>query len=273
MALRSPTRLPVAIVAYCATCDKAWDGREEHLGVRFLCPQDDPSAPSHLTAVVKGRAGKFWLQVENKLLRWEVRQSPMRWFHDWGGVFKGRDGFYAFLRLVVVVLALVGASFLPSRCEPKIVLGLVLGLLSFLAIVDVLLSSTSIAFVSRFPAHPLRSALITLVSFVTLATSFAVFYQFSPASFNVSLNPLRAAYFSTVTLATLGYGDIHPATGAWWYQLLVMVELFVGLYFLVILFAIVSSWAGARPQERVLASLASLTVADLDSRSGEHQGA
>jgi Ion channel len=201
-----PTRLPAAITVYCANCKKQLgESQERHLYARVRCPND----AKHLAAVVKGPAGEFWLRVEAAILKWEIEYSPMRWFKTWGGLFRGRAGRYLAARFGVLVGLLLLASYPPAWAACRSVLATILSVVALLLLADILVSSTSVAFVSRFPAHPLRTALFTAFAFVQIAIAFAVFYVLA-ADFNRKLNPISATYFSVVTMTTLGYGDIYP---------------------------------------------------------------
>jgi hypothetical protein len=51
-----------------------------------------------------GNPTKFWRRVEDGFLFWETKLSPARWYF-WRDVFWGREGFYVFLRGVILVLA------------------------------------------------------------------------------------------------------------------------------------------------------------------------
>ncbi len=122
-------------------------------------------------------------------------------------------------------------------------------LTTFLA-VDILISNTSVAFVTRFPAHPIRTVLLTLTGAGTLAVCFASLYLLWPCGFDgvsARLTPTLAIYFSVVSMATVGFGDVHPKPDATGPQLVVVSEVFVGLYFVGVLVAVVASWANTRP--------------------------
>lgn len=84
-------------------------------------------------------------------------------------------------------------------------------------------------------------------SYVGLHLNFAVIYYFVPRSlFDPKFtNFVEALYFSGVTLATLGYGDIKPAHYV--SQLLSLYEVFAGLLLVVVAFAVYLSALG---QER-----------------------
>lgn len=238
-----PTRLPATITIYCVQCGRQLGRSEEkHLYARVLCPTD----PKHLAAVVKGPAGQFWLRVEAAVLKWEIAYSPMRWFKDWGGLFRGREGRYQPARLATLVGLLALACYPPAWATCRGVVATVLSVAAMLLLVDILISSTSVAFVSRFPTHPLRTAVLTAFAFLQIAIAFAVFYVLF-GEFTRPLNPVSALYFSVVTITTLGYGDIQLTEKAWIGQLIVVCQLFVGVYFVSTVFAIVATWTNAPP--------------------------
>lgn len=239
----TPTRLPAAITVYCAQCKKTLAPSEErYLYARVRCPNND----KHLAAVVKGPAGEFWLGVEAGILKWEAEYSPMRWFNRWGGVFKGRAGRYLAARFAVMVLLLTAAWLVPKSPGLRIVMAVPLTAAVLLLLADILVSNTSLAFVSRFPAYHLRTAILTAFAFVQIAIAFAAFHLLF-SEFNRDLNPISATYFSFVTITTLGYGDIQLVESAWLGQIIVMCELVVGVFFLSTLFAVVANWSNAPP--------------------------
>lgn len=73
--------------------------------------------------------------------------------------------------------------------------------------------NTATVFVSRRPRDPFRVTSLALVSFMELVLAWSVIYLSLPrAEFHPPItNPLRAIYFTTVTFATVGFGDIRPA--------------------------------------------------------------
>jgi len=230
-----------AIAVYCAHCRRQLGpSQEKHLYARVLCPTDS----RHLAAVVKGSAGEFWLRVEAAILKWETAYSPMCWFRGWGGLFRGRTGRYLAARFATLVGLLVLACYPPAWVTCCGILSTILSLAALLLLADILISSTSVAFVSRSPANPLRSALLTAFAFAQIAIAFAVFYVLF-GEFNLGLNPVSAMYFSVVTITTLGYGDIHLTEKAWIGQLIVVCQLLVAVYFVSTVFAVVATWTNA----------------------------
>ncbi|RJQ50877.1 MAG: two pore domain potassium channel family protein [Desulfobacteraceae bacterium] len=61
----------------------------------------------------------------------------------------------------------------------------------------------------------------------------------------------QAFYFSVVTITTLGFGDIHPNINAWHIQLFTILEVIVGLYFLITILTIFVSWAVNEPRRKI----------------------
>jgi hypothetical protein len=59
-------------------------------------------------------------------------------------------------------------------------------------------------------------------------------------TFDPPLKGIDSIYFSFTTLATVGYGDIHPKSD--WAKFLVITEMLVGLIYTLVLFAIVSAY-------------------------------
>jgi hypothetical protein len=134
------------------------------------------------------------------------------------------------------------------------VLGVVLALL---VVFDTLVFNSMVAFVTQNPRMPMRTMVFLLAAFLELAGAFGVFYRSLPlGSFELPIQTdFDAFYFSVITFATIGYGDIRPVRDAGWAQALVVAQVVVGLYFLAGLFAIVASWASALPTVPTLAEL------------------
>ncbi len=114
---------------------------------------------------------------------------------------------------------------------------------------DTILYNSRVAFVTQQPRVPLRAVLLAVVGLVELALAFAVVYASLPdGEFTRKLTPVTAVYFSLVTLATAGYGDITPCTDAQFAHWLVAGEIAVGIYFIAALLATIVSFAGNGPR-------------------------
>jgi hypothetical protein len=157
----------------------------------------------------------------------------------------------------MVFAALLMAHFLTNNTTCKGILGIIPLFVAGWVVIDTLITHTSISFINRFPANPLRSGIFALFSLFTIIVAFAVFFVLANSGFTDKaesaesiLSLFRAVYFSFVTITTLGYGDIVPLGGTFMgyiAQLLVMLELVVGLYFLLIILATVASWGNSPP--------------------------
>jgi hypothetical protein len=231
------------IVYYCATCGAEQGPAEAKLlGRVYRCKQDSAPLAEHLARVVKIPQGPFWLRVERRIRSWQLEYSPANWFGQW---FADRVGIYIGFRFAVAVAVVFAMSSTSSWCSRTLLV-----LLVCFVLCDVLVTHTAIAFVSRLPASATRSVAFTLCGAATVATSFAALYVLWSPSFDgvgEGLGPIQAIYFSVVTLATVGLGDIKPKPGAVGPQLVVVAEVFVGLFFLAVLVAVVASWANALP--------------------------
>jgi hypothetical protein len=254
------THLPVRIVAYCATCDSEYgeiDG--SGLGVPFICENDSAKNPTHHAQVVKGQPGKFWLRKRLWIYKYETRWCLRRWFKCWGGRLQDKAGLLIFIQFQILLLALL-FEYRFSKPNPSCILLLAVPIVvSIYLIFDILLVNSSVAFVSRFPADPLRSALFANFCFVNLVFAFSIFYLALGDCFNPVIdNPIEALYFSFVTMTTLGYGDFHPTQeNGWPVQLVVIFQLSIGLYFLAVLINIFVSWTNKQqaPEPKILKDL------------------
>jgi hypothetical protein len=188
------------------------------------------------------------MSVERAFLSWEMKWSPARWL-PWRHVFWGREGFYVIVRgaLLAATLGLVAATTWTTT-GGVILRVAALGLVS-LMMLDILVVHASIAFVSRRPASPLRSAVLALVSFFQIPLGFAVVYRAIPECFNVSLTWDRAIYFSVITATTVGYGDIAPRAEARLAHAAVVAELVTSVTFLSVLVARLISLTTASGQQ------------------------
>ena len=97
--------------------------------------------------------------------------------------------------------------------------------------------------------------------FVALNAIFAFLYSLGhePIANVTGDNPLEYFYFSIETLATVGYGDMHPQTN--YGHLVATIEIFTGMCFLAVLTGLVFA-RFSRPRARfVFATHRSLPIA------------
>lgn len=102
----------------------------------------------------------------------------------------------------------------------------------------------------RFRGHTSykRSLMLMIVNFVEMCLFFAAFYAYldqhlrmlGQVAFNVpKLSGVKAVYFSFITAATVGYGDVHPVAPV--VMKMVVVQVAVSLFFAVVYFSSVIS--------------------------------
>jgi hypothetical protein len=131
---------------------------------------------------------------------------------------------------------LVGAALASYISHP--VVRTLLSLLAVWWILDSLLVNMSITLVTRWPKGRLRSIILTFFAFINLILAFSVLHA---AWMKWSTGVFLAIYASAVTITTLGDATVNPETP--WEHTLILGELLAGLYFLVIILAIVIQWA------------------------------
>jgi hypothetical protein len=91
--------------------------------------------------------------------------------------------------------------------------------------------------------------------------AYAVAYKLASDLFSRSLETVDSIYFSVVTIATVGYGDIQvlgTQPHAWLIELLIVSEIIIGLYMLAGLISVVAGWANQMPGARLAKPLAML---------------
>jgi hypothetical protein len=148
--------------------------------------------------------------------------------------FESREGWFVMFRAGVFIgLLVVALLYCPAMA----------GVIAFYFIADALLVNTSIVFVSGSPLSPLRSVVLTIFTYLSLALGFAVGWVWLVGDDKTRTlwdRATNAAYESLRTIATVG-----PEKSPVWPvgKLLVMAELLVGIYFVAIVIAIYASWA------------------------------
>jgi len=148
-------------VCYCADCNKVFGvDTLNRSWERILCW---PENPDHIAYIVKKPAGKFWpsrwwVRLERSLRNWKDAVSLMR-----SGELAG---FFGTLRVALILLSLAGVVYLLPKLPPHtfaayVTLSLIYGWWAY-NVFDVLAVGTYATFVSRFPAHPLRTIALTI---------------------------------------------------------------------------------------------------------------
>jgi len=102
------------------------------------------------------------------------------------------------------------------------------------------------------PASGFETTIFCILSYLFTIYGFAVAYLFvsrlNPAAFNVGeLTLFKAVYFSLVTAATVGYGDITPSSTST--RSLVILEIVASLVYAVFFFSVLASGIRNRGQD------------------------
>ena len=239
------------LFGYCAHCDEVLGfAAREYLGRSVQCPTNK----EHHAAVVKGDIGKSWLRFEKCLMWWQLSASPFRWLNN--GIFRRRAGVYVFFQFLLIILGLYLIN--PQSFDS---ISLIVILISSFFLIDIIISNTSIVFITRFPARPLRSVILTMFVFLNIVAIFAIYYKFWSIYIPQveQLSAVQSFYFSLVTVTTLGYGDLSPLLDRPPMLLLICFELVVGIYFLALIITIIASWSMSSPTR-----LSPLNVPDLE---------
>lgn len=225
----SPASVATPYCAYCRDALRLHAVDYRLAGQRFLCPKET-AAIGHVAAVCTDDVGRCWLRFEQWLVtrRRCIDRLPIPPL------------------LLHFLLLLVALLLLAPRGGYAKVLALVI---AAYFLYDTFLYSSRVAFVTQRPRVPLRAVLLAVGAVVELSLAFAVAYASLPDSeFTRALTPASAVYFSLVTLATVGYGDIAPCADAQFAHWLVAGEIAAGIYFIAALLATIVSFASNGPR-------------------------
>ncbi|SLN34987.1 Ion channel [Pseudoruegeria aquimaris] len=237
-------------VIYCGRCRETFGEVRSRglLGDFVRCPNQKPEEKTHVCRVIKPNSGEFWAILESWFYRYESEYSPLR--RNWFGFrFNGRVGLYNMLRTLAILLCAALVHYAYASSFPNWV-RVVPALVAFAILIDILVSNSSVVFISRFSASAFRSTFEMIFGYLQFILCFGVFYFCYKDGFVVnlefgkefSLSYFEAVYFSIVTATTLGYGDISPRNGHWLVQSMVMGQLMLSLYYGAIILGGVASW-------------------------------
>jgi hypothetical protein len=122
------------------------------------------------------------------------------------------------------------------------------------------LAAGMLAFVRRERRLTLDSIFATVAAYLLLALLFAQIYlcliTWNPASFSLPVDAAERpahllqsdmTYFSLVTLATVGYGDVLPATHT--ARMLAMFQAVIGVFYLAVVVAMFVGTYASQPRE------------------------
>jgi hypothetical protein len=110
---------------------------------------------------------EFWQKIESSLRNYERAYGPLRWFGNWGGLTRGREGYFIFLWFVFLAGLYVAAFYLPLYTWSKILLTIIAGYL----IADMFMMPTSFAF-GGIPIQPLRALVFVFFNYISICLAF-----------------------------------------------------------------------------------------------------
>ena len=182
---------------------------------------------------------EFWQRLESFLRNYERAYAPIRWVHHWGGLTKGRQGYFILLRFAFLVGLYVAAFYLPLYGWSKISLAFI----AIYLIADMFMLPTSYAFGGIPRMRPLRALVFVFFNYVSISVAFGLLYvTLCRSSFNIDPDLIDLPYFSFTTMTALGLGDIIPARHTIFVRFLIVSEVLIGLYFWAVLVGMIISW-------------------------------
>jgi hypothetical protein len=183
---------------------------------------------------------EFWQKIESFLRNYERAYAPMHWFRNWGGLTRGKQGRFVFLKFLILVGLYVAAFYLPLYAWSKIPLTFIATYL----IADMFMLPTSYAFGGIPPIRPLRALFFVFFNYISICVAFGLLYvTLCRSSFGIDPDLFDLLYFSGTTMTGLGIGDITPARHTILVRFLVVSEVLIGLYFWAVLVGMIISWA------------------------------
>ena len=169
----------------------------------------------------KKKQDHLWKTIGELFRLYEQEWSPASW-----KTFVYREGWYLLLRFSILCVLFLLTN---SELNPW---NIIILIATICLLLDLLIANTSVSFVTMGPINSLRSFLLTLFAFTHIIIAYGTFYKFYGNQFNSNMCNFQVLYFSTVTITTLGYGDFVPNKSGTMAQILVVLELLTGLYFL-----------------------------------------
>ena len=178
---------------------------------------------------------------------WQKDEYGLRWYFENGrpvawpsSPFRDRKGWLVICELLILGGLNAGVALAPWFGWAAVPLAVWIGM-------DILIANTVIVFLTGRAISPLRSAILTMFGYFNVALSFATGWilLLGDSGGSVFRRVLTAVYHSVRTLATAGSPMDNPTPGQ---EALSVLEMLIGVYFLVIIFAIYASWAKTRPE-------------------------
>jgi hypothetical protein len=182
---------------------------------------------------------EFWQKVESVLKHYELSYAPVRWFGGWGGLTRGREGYFVFFRLIFLITLYLIAFYLPPYFWLKILMTIAAGY----SIADMFLIPTSLAFGGIHDMRPLRALVFVLITYISIAIAFGVLYiTLCRSSFDITPEIINPIYSTFSIMTTLGTGDMSLARQAMLVRFLIISEVVIGIYFWAVVVGIIISW-------------------------------
>jgi hypothetical protein len=161
------------------------------------------------------------------MLRWGSKiswQLPVSFYEIWQVLFLVLSYYYSYKKSSIAGLTIA----------------IVVGITSFYYIISELERGEggTLKILSR-PLHKLNIRDLIEAGLIIVISFAAVFYSFSnlyPGTFSSKLTILDSLYFSLMTVATVGYGDIYPISNL--AKLLVMSEILFGLLYILFVISV-----------------------------------
>ncbi len=182
---------------------------------------------------------EFWQKVESVLKHYELSYAPVRWFGGWGGLTRGREGYFVFFRFIFLIALYLTGFYLPSYFWPKIPMTIAAGY----SIADMFLIPTSLAFGGIHDMRPLRALVFVLVTYISISIAFGVLYvTLCRSSFNPPPEIINPIYSSFSIMTTLGTEDMSLARQDVLVRFMIISEVMIGIYFWAVVVGIIISW-------------------------------
>lgn len=154
-------------------------------------------------------------------------------------IFGKNDPINKDLSIDIFVLFKVVYSFMCIYYELNSIIHITIQLLF---LIETILYIPTLIFASDYLQRPRsykRSVKLLFINYIEIIIAFAVLYSLFDGGFNKIMSWYDYIYFSTITINTIGYGDITPILK--WTKLLVVFQSIIGMIFIVLFINIFSN--------------------------------
>ncbi len=182
---------------------------------------------------------EFWQKIESFLKDYDQTYAPVRWFGGWGGLTRGREGYFVSLRFIFLISLYLAAFYLPSYSW----LGILMTIVAGYSIADMFLLPTSIVLSGTPAMRPLRALTFVFITYISIPIAFGVLYiTLCRSSFDMTPEIFNPIYSSFSIVTTLGTGDMSLARQTILVRLMIISEVVIGIYFWAVVVGIIISW-------------------------------